>query len=197
VFLSDTGGETPILSSHLIYQKALERVPQFCTNLEEKGVIYLRTIPEKDDNDSPVGRGWVNTFQSADRVQVENSAKNLNVSMNWLPDGSVTTVSPVLPAIKTPPKLGKKMWFNSVIAAYKGCVDKRNDPTKAVTYGDGSYLNHEEVDTVVQLMEENCVSIPWVKGDLIWIDNNQVLHSRRFFTPPRRIFAYLGENCPY
>ncbi|CAN1836787.1 Clavaminate synthase-like protein At3g21360 [Linum perenne] len=40
-------------------------------------------------------------------------------------------------------------------------------------------------------MEEESVAIPWEKGDVLLIDNLAVLHSRKLFTPPRRILAAL------
>lgn len=51
---------------------------------------------------------------------------------------------------------------------------------------------------VVKIMEENAVALKWQKGDVVWIDNNQVLHSRRSgYKSPRKILAVLAANCPY
>ena len=194
---SAQGGETPILKSDVIYQRVNQEFPEFTRELEEKGVVYTRIIPEETDPESAVGRGWKDTFQAQDRETATKNAANINVRLEFLPNGDCKTVSPILPAIKTPPKLGRKMWFNSMIAAYTGCVDKRNDPKKAVVYGDGTYLNDEHAMGTAELMKELCVAIPWQKGDVMWIDNNQVLHSRRNFVPPRKIMAFLGKNCPY
>jgi hypothetical protein len=141
----------------------------------------------------------VNTFHSSDRATAERNASHLNVKFEWLENGDVKTVSPVLPAIKTLDKVdNKKVWFNSVIAAYTGSNDIRNDSPRNITYGDGKYLDPEHVKGTVELMHKNSVAIPWQNGDVMWVDNNQVLHSRKpFFTPPRKIMAYLGATCPY
>jgi Taurine catabolism dioxygenase TauD, TfdA family len=94
-----SGGETPILRSDILYNRVLEKYPEFCARLEEQGVIYSRTIPEADDYTSPVGRGWKSTFcgtNSSDREGAQMNASKLNVTLEWLPNGDCKTVSPVL-----------------------------------------------------------------------------------------------------
>jgi alpha-ketoglutarate-dependent taurine dioxygenase len=190
-------GETSIMKSDIAYEMIKEVKPEFCQKLEEHGVIYTRYIPGEDDPTSPVGRGWRSTFAAKDKETAEKHATNLGVSLEWLPNGDVKTVSPVLPAIKTL-KINKKVWFNSIIAAYTGCEDSRNDPKKSVSFGNGEYLNDDDVQAAVKIMEEHHVDLPWKEGDVMWIDNHQVLHSRApNFPLPRKILAYLGENCPY
>lgn len=59
-------------------------------------------------------------------------------------------------------------------------------------------LDPEHVKETVKLMNELNVAIPWQHGDVVWIDNNQVLHSRRpNFEHPRKIQAFLGKTNPY
>jgi hypothetical protein len=187
------------LRSDIVYQRIAEKVPTFCKNVEAKGVIYTRIIPKEDDPASPVGRGWKSTFQCTSEEEAIRAAAKLGVHLEWLENGDVKTVSPVLPAVKTLTKVhNRKVWFNSIIAAYTGCGDPRNDPKKSVCYGDNTLLNEDEVQAAVDIMEDIHVAIPWQKGDILWIDNNQVMHSRKAnFLPPRKIMAYLGENCPY
>ncbi|KAI8903334.1 hypothetical protein EDD86DRAFT_250433 [Gorgonomyces haynaldii] len=190
------GGETPLVRSDILYERVNKQAPEFTQKLESEGVVYTRIIPEEDDNTSAVGRGWKSTF-NPDKQTAIQVAKGLNVSLEWLPNGDVKTVSPVLPAVKIPHKLERKVWFNSVIASYTGCVDSRNDPKKAVCYGNGDYMDQEHMDLAVKVAREASAAVPYQEGDVYWIDNNQVLHSRNFFTPPRKVYAYLGKNKPY
>ncbi len=81
--------------------------------------------------------------------------------------------------------------FFSVIAAYTGWVDSRNDPKKAIVFADGSYMDPKDAAMVQGIMDEIKVVIPWKKGDVILIDNKQVMHSRNNFVPPRQIYAIL------
>ena len=191
-------GETSLIRSDLCYEEINKLQPEFCSKLEQHGVVYNRVIPGDDDITSPVGRGWKATFQAKDEQTALKNAKNLGVNLEWLPNGDVKTVSPILPGIKEIKKNGRKVWFNSIVAAYTGCKDSRNEPKKSVVFGNGEYLPDEGLKAAVDVMDKFNVSIPWKEGDVVWIDNNQVLHSRRpNFPLPRKILAYLGANCPY
>ncbi|PQM33854.1 clavaminate synthase-like protein [Prunus yedoensis var. nudiflora] len=57
-----SGGETPIVLSHIVYERMKERYPEFVDKLEEHGLIYNRVLGEDDDPSSPIGRGWKSTF---------------------------------------------------------------------------------------------------------------------------------------
>ena len=70
--------------------------------------------------------------------------------------------------------------------------DSRNDPTKAVTFGDGTPLPPDAVAATEKVMDDIKVVFPWQKGDLVLIDNTTVQHARQTFTAPRRILAFLG-----
>lgn len=62
------GGETPIVLSHVIYDKMKQKYPEFVDRLEEHGLIYTRVLGEDDDPSSPIGRGWVSTFLTKDKA---------------------------------------------------------------------------------------------------------------------------------
>ena len=66
-----SGGETPIVLSHIIYEKMNEKYPEFVEKLEEHGLIYTRVLGEEDDNSSPIGRGWKSTFLTQDKSVAE------------------------------------------------------------------------------------------------------------------------------
>lgn len=132
-------------------------------------------------------------FFSANDGRSWNRAARLGMKLEWSPeeDGVVKTVMGPIPAVKVDEARGRKVWFNSMVAAYTGWEDGRNDPAKAVTFGDGSPLPGEVVHECLKVLEEESVAFPWQKGDVLLIDNMAVLHSRRSFDPPRRILASL------
>jgi alpha-ketoglutarate-dependent taurine dioxygenase len=41
------------------------------------------------------------------------------------------------------------------------------------------------------ILDEEAVDLTWEQGDVVWVDNDQVLHARRPFTGPRKIMASL------
>jgi hypothetical protein len=89
--------------------------------------------------------------------------------------------------------LGKKTWFNSIIAAFLGWQDERNDRKKAVTFGDGELIDEADILKCAEILEESSVVFPWAQGDVLLIDNRLVLHARKSFEPPRRILAALFQ----
>ncbi|KFK39444.1 hypothetical protein AALP_AA3G245700 [Arabis alpina] len=186
----NSGGETPIVLSHVVYERMKEKHPEFVQRLEEHGLVYVRVLGEEDDPSSPIGRGWKSTFLTQDKKVAEERAAKLGMKLEWTEDGAKTIMGPI-PAIKYDESRKRKVWFNSMVAAYTGWEDKRNDPRKAVTFGDGKPLPADIVHDCLRILEEECVAVPWQRGDVLLIDNWAVLHSRRPFVPPRRVLASL------
>lgn len=71
----------------------------------------------------------------------EAALLQLGSTWEWQADGSLKTVTATVPAIRTDDqplganRSGEKTFFNSVVAAYTGWNDTRNDGTKAVLLG--------------------------------------------------------------
>ncbi|CAN4089027.1 unnamed protein product [Withania somnifera] len=164
-----SGGETPIVLSHVVYEK-----------MNNKAWLYIRVLGEDDDASSSIGRGWKSTFLTKDKSVAEERATKLGMKLEWIEDGVKAIMGPI-PGIKFNQERQQKIWFNSMVAAYSGWKDARNNPVKAVTFGDGQPLP----------AEDESVAIPWKKGDVLLIDNLAVLHSRKSFNPPRGVLASL------
>lgn len=190
---SETGGETAICHSNAVYQRFHDIDPTFCEKVEELGVRYVRIMPPVDDPTSAIGRSWVSTFQTEDKEEAEDRMKALGTTWEWYDNGDLRTETATVPAIRVEPRTGLKTFFNSMVAAYTGWVDSRNDPTKAVCCGDGTPVNGEALKRTAVAMQEEAVAFQWQKGDVLWIDNALVLHSRRPFTGQRRILASIAK----
>uniref|UniRef100_A0A0D6R1C1 TauD/TfdA-like domain-containing protein n=1 Tax=Araucaria cunninghamii TaxID=56994 RepID=A0A0D6R1C1_ARACU len=184
-------GETPIVLSHLVYRKMADQFPDFVRKLEELGLLYIRILGEGDDASSPIGRGWHSTFLTKDKQEAEERATRLGVKVEWLEDGGVKTITGPLPAVKIDRSRNRKVWFNSMVAAYTGWKDARNVPENAVSFGDGTPLPKDVMLACLKILEDESVAFPWHRGDVLLLDNLAVLHSRRSFEPPRRILASL------
>ena len=117
-------------------------------------------------------------------------AAKLGMKLEWLEDGVKTVMGPI-PGVKYDERRQRKIWFNSMVAAYTGWEDERNDPVKAVTFGDGLPLPFHIVYDCLHILEDESVAIPWQKGDVLLIDNWAVLYSRRSFDPPCQVSLSL------
>jgi Taurine catabolism dioxygenase TauD, TfdA family len=100
----------------------------------------------------------------------------------------------VLPAVR-PLADGRTSFFNQLVAAFQGWKDERNDPSKAITFGDGARLDRDAVNVATRLSEELSFNIPWERGDVALVDNFVTMHGRRPFTGTRKVLASLiGED---
>ena len=199
------GGSTPLIDSHHVYQYFSTNHPEFAAKVEKLGLRYVRIMPCDDDPTSAIGRGWKSTYLSADQRSLEMDEmkaiaeakmKELGIEFEWLESGNLKTITAVLPGVRTEEKTGKKVFFNSMVAAFLGWVDCRNDPTKAVMLGDNTYVDATVIGDVAKFMERERVMLPWKKGDVMIVNNSLVMHSREPFERPRRIFASVIEKRP-
>ena len=76
-----SGGETPIVLSHVVYERMKERHPEFVERLEKHGLLYTRVQGEDDNPSSPIGRGWKSTFKTTDKNLAEQRLGYISVSL--------------------------------------------------------------------------------------------------------------------
>ncbi|KAJ4831082.1 hypothetical protein Tsubulata_006069, partial [Turnera subulata] len=81
------GGETPLVVSHVVYNKIKERHPDFVKRLEDPGLIYTRMLGEENDLSTVKGRGWRSAFSTQDKRLAEERAAALMMRLEWLEDG--------------------------------------------------------------------------------------------------------------
>ena len=186
------GGATAIAHSVHTYNLFQSVNPDFAQEIEDNGVKYIRVMPDQDDELSAIGRSWRSTFQTDEKEEAEEKMKQAGMNWTWLENGDVRTETAVLPAIRVEKRTKQKTFFNSMIAAYTGWVDTRNDPKKAVVCGNGSSMNDEALRKTDEFMKRDSVAIQWQKGDILCIDNHLVLHARHSFSGPRRILATIS-----
>ncbi|KAD2806212.1 hypothetical protein E3N88_39589 [Mikania micrantha] len=147
------GGETPIVLSHIIYEKMKQRHPDFVDELEKHGLKYMKIAPEDDDISFPSGTSWKSLFKTDDKSIAEES----------------------------------------ILAAYSDPESEKVGPPKtSAELGNGDPVDDDVLKDVLKILKEECVAIPWKKGDVLVINNLTVLHGRRpLVRAPRRILVSL------
>ena len=184
------GGATPLCRSDILWERLAARCPAFARDCETKGVKYTNVMPTENDPASGMGRGWQSTLRAPTREAAEARLRSLNYSWEWFDDGCLKATTPVLPAVRKLPD-GRTTFFNQLIAAYQGWRDARNDPSKAIAFGDGSPLDRDAVNVASQLAEELSFNVPWQRGDVALVDNFVTMHGRRTFAGTRKVLASL------
>lgn len=188
--VAETGGATPLCRSDILWQRLAKACPQFAQDCEAKGLRYSNVMPSVNDPASGMGRGWQSTLRAATAAAAEERLTQLGYSFEWLPGGDLRATTPILPAVRDLGD-GRKSFFNQLIAAFQGWKDTRNDPAKAITFGDGTPLDRDAVNVATQLAEQLAFDVPWQNGDVALVDNYVTMHGRRTFTGTRKVLASL------
>lgn len=187
---AESGGATPLCRSDVLLDRLREHRPKFARKCEEAGLKYSAVMPAEADAASGMGRSWKSTFRADERSAAEDRMRSLGYTWEWLSDGSLRASTPVLPAVMTLPS-GRQTFFNQLIAAAGGWKDVRNDPSKAVTFGDGTPIEAEDVTVAAEIADELTFDLPWQAGDVALVDNLVTMHGRRTFTGTRKVLASL------
>tara|TARA_B100000282_G_scaffold296560_1_gene278919 strand:+ start:1553 stop:2545 length:993 start_codon:yes stop_codon:yes gene_type:complete len=184
------GGSTPICRSDHLWELIQEELPEFSVNCKERGLKYTNVMPAEADLKSGMGRTWQSTLSVNSPKEAEFRLNELGYTWEWLNGNELKVTTPVLPAIR---KLsdGRYSFFNQLIAAFKGWKDARNDPSKSITFGDGSIINPYDISKISDLADTITFDLPWEDGDLAIIDNFLCMHGRRSYTGTRKVLASL------
>ncbi len=189
---ADVGGASPIMRCDRLYDALLVQAPEFINALEAKGVKYTTHMPGEDNAGSGQGRGWKSTLSVDSVEEAEARLTELGYSWEWQQDGSIKTITPALPAVKQ--ASGRKVFFNQLIAAYQGWAGVRENPSKALTFGDGSELPKQALELMCELSEQYIFDLEWQAGDVALVDNNLAMHGRRSYggETKRQVIVALG-----
>lgn len=184
---ADRGGATALCRSDVLFEELTRERPAFARACREKGLRYHNVMPPEDDPGSGMGRSWKSTFSVESKDAAEARMRGLGYSWEWAPDGCLHTTTPTLPAVRDLAD-GRTSFFNQLIAALSW-EDSRNDPSNAITFGDGTPIDPEAASLTTELAEQLSVDLTWEQGDVALVDNYLVMHGRRTFEGTRRVVA--------
>lgn len=190
---SETGGETPICDSRLIYQRMPAEIRELFANRE---LLYVRNYSGALD------LPWQKVFNTDDRAQVERYCQDNDIEWEWKADGDLRTRQRCA-AVLQHPETGEWVWFNQahlfhvsaiepgVRASLLAAVGEENLP-RHVYFGDGSPIPDAMLDTVRGVYDQTAVSFPWEPGDILMLDNRLVAHGRNPYTGDRKVIVAMA-----
>ncbi|MFK7817878.1 MAG: TauD/TfdA family dioxygenase [Planctomycetaceae bacterium] len=187
---AETGGATPLCRSDVLLDRLRIEESDFVAMCEKEGLRYSNVMPANNDASSGMGRSWGSTLSAESKQEAESRLAEMGYSWEWMSDDCLKATTPVLDAVRTLPD-GRSTFFNQLIAASQGWKDERNDPSKAITHGDGSALDANAIQTACEIAEELTFDLGWQTGDIALVDNFLVMHARRPFTGTRKVLASL------
>ncbi len=184
------GGATPICRSDILLEE-LEKVDaDLVKRFTEKGVSYTNIMPPHDDSGSGQGRSWRSTLGADTKEQAEGRLAELGYTWEWMEDESLRAKTPTLPAVRKISD-GRPVFFNQLIAAFRGWKDSRNDPSKSIAFGDGTPITDEDMAQAIAISDKITYDLAWQAGDVALIDNFLAMHGRRPYSGKRRVLASL------
>ena len=187
---AQSGGATPICRSDILLERLVAQVPEFIADCEVKGVRYSQTMPGQEDLASGQGRSWRSTLSADTQAEAEKKLEKLGYGWAWQADDSLRVTSPQLAAVRSLAD-GRKVFFNQLIAAFRGWKDARNTASKSICFGDGSSIDIDHMAVAIELADQLTFDIPWQTGDIALVDNYLAMHGRRPFEGQRKVLASL------
>jgi alpha-ketoglutarate-dependent taurine dioxygenase len=190
------GGETPIADTRRI----LKRIsPAVRDGFERLGVMYVRNFG------SGLGLSWQSVFQTEDRDIVERYCREAGIECVWRgPDKLMTRH--VRSAIRQHPVTGEDLWFNHAVffhistlapeaqVAIRSVLAENEFPNNTF-YGDGRPIGNEVLEHLRSAYANETVCFPWVRGDILMLDNMLAAHGRRPFSGARKVL--VGMTDPF
>lgn len=189
------GGQTPIADGREVY-KLVDK--DLVKEIEEKGIIYYRNLHGGDG----FGPSWQDTFETADRREVEEHCKNLVIDFEWKPDDSIRLRQHRKGIIQHPISK-EKVWFNQmdqfhpfhlgeeIYNTLMSIYSSVEDLPTYVSFGDKSPISNTAITHVQDIFNKVSVVRPWEKADLLMIDNVLVSHGRKPYTGNREILVSM------
>lgn len=195
---SETGGETPIADSRLVYQRL---DPVIRERFAARRLMYVRNYGNGLD------LSWQRAFNTEDRAQVERFCRAQQIDFEWKADGELRTRQ-LCQAVARHPVTGEMVWFNQahlfhvsglaphVREALLAVVGNVDELPRNVVYGDGAPLEDDALATIRATLDDCTVRFPWQQGDVLMLDNMLAAHGRGTFSGPRRVIVAMAEPAP-
>jgi alpha-ketoglutarate-dependent taurine dioxygenase len=191
---SETQGATPIGSNREI----LSRIPREISEaFRRRRVLYVRNYGDG------FGLPWQTVFQTRDREEVARYCASVGIEVEWK-SGERLRTTQVGPAIVRHPRTGEEVWFNHATFFHIStlppsvreplCTAFSDDDLPTNTfYGDGGAIEPDVLEALRAAYQSSLITIPWQRGDVLFLDNMLAVHGRQPYTGPRVILTGMAE----
>lgn len=195
---AEQGGETPIANTRKVYTRI---DPAIRERFRQKGYMYVRNF------NYGFGLTWQTAFQTSDKAKVEEYCRRANIECEWKEQDRLRTRQ-VRPVIAVHPRTGELSWFNHATLFNVSSLPqiareallsmfKEDEVPNNTFYGDGSPIEPEVLDDLRAAYQQELVSFPWQKGDVMMLDNVLTSHGRSSYVGPRKVLVGMAEPCSW
>ncbi len=187
-----------MVDSRRVYEAIDPRVRE---RFVERGVMYVRNYG------TGLGLGWREVFATDSRQEVERKCREARMEFRWKGDDQLMT-SCVRPAVVKHPRTGELSWFNQAQHWHVSCLDEatrestrklfsEQDMPRNCYYGDGTPIEDEVMDSILETYRRLEVSFAWERGDVMLVDNILAAHGRNSFEGERELLVTMGGMLTY
>ena len=186
-----TGGNTPLANSLSVFTQMQQREPDFVDKLVRHGVRYINRAHREDDvHGSGVGSGWHSLLNTTDKDQAVIKAVHMGFQVNWLPGDVLKMTSPRIQAFRRYEANDRFAWYNKIYTW--NVLALRNDTSGLdVVFGNDEVIPDDCLNSLQEVTEKETVTVDWVEGDLLVMDNRQVMHGKEAGTGARKIHVAM------
>jgi hypothetical protein len=188
------GGSTTIADNRKILEELPTRIRE---SFYTKGVTYIRNLGHRHN---AMGKSWQQTFETEDRDIVQEYCSKNDIEYTWKSDGSLK-ISETRAGVITHVGTNEKVWFNQaeqfhpsthpkdVYEALKMIYTNPEDMPQYACYGDGTPFSEADLQIIRDVLKENTIDEPWVKGNVLIIENELASHGRMPFKGDRKVLV--------
>ena len=207
------GGETPILSSLELFHRAQQEIPEFISELAEKGILSRVTykVDQQYEGGSTLRQAFGKHIEDGDdlatrrskiEAQIARYGRGKHTSYEWT-DDSTLVLTHHLPVVRMQPGTDLPTLFTGLVSYYKRSqVDSaaRKNVTSQL-FGDGTPIAEKYLAHLSKITDEIKVLHKWERGDVLVYDNIIAQHGRQPWEgeqADRIVMASLfdGANVP-
>ncbi|KAJ5778022.1 hypothetical protein N7520_001268 [Penicillium odoratum] len=183
------GGESPISSSLEIFNRAQREIPEFVTELAEKGILSRVTYKNEKqyEGGSTLRQAFGKEIVEGDdtetrrakiEAQIARYGRGKHTTWEWTDDSLVLTHR--LPGIRTQPGTNLPTLFTGLASYWKNSqvnIGARKNVTQQL-FGDGTVIPEKYLAHLAKITDEVRVLHRWQEGDVLLFDNVIAQHGR-------------------
>lgn len=187
---AQSGGETAICDVREVLSKLDSDFVEKCSRKNIRYWHFMKHVKNEGE-----GTSWQEQFQTNDQADVEAHLNEKGFAFKWK-EGDLSYWSISTPFISDP-RNGERLWFNQLAAMHcsyfvespynMGVGFPNNKYPFHTTYGDGEEFEREIIDHVRRVKWESAVGFRWQDGDVLFLDQLIVQHSRLSFDGERKV----------
>ncbi|NRA45482.1 MAG: TauD/TfdA family dioxygenase [Oligoflexales bacterium] len=174
---------------------------------KEQGVKFIRNFYNEDSKQHGHSETCLRSWQQAFGCSNKSAMIKLCEKENWgysFTEKDDITISYKLPAFEFDPALNENLFFVPIgchgyafdhWAPYNSLENHRRP--YHLTYGDGSELSTDDINTIEQINDAHGIPIFWENGKILIVDNRRYTHARPPYKAdpmkPREIGVRIGN----